>query len=99
MPFNSDIERRNRALIAITLLTGARDNAIASMKIKHVDLAEGSVFQDAREVQTKFSRTFTMYPPSTSGCSLKIGVVCRDLPWSGFRAPEIEPFAVFELSD
>jgi site-specific recombinase XerD len=39
MPANTDIERRNRALIAFTLLTGARDSAIASMKLKHVDLS------------------------------------------------------------
>lgn len=38
MPQDSDIERRNRALIAFTLLTGARDSATASMKLKHVDL-------------------------------------------------------------
>ena len=61
MPASSEIGRRNRALIAFALLTGARDSAIASMKIKHVDLAERSVFQDAREVKTKFSKTFTTY--------------------------------------
>jgi hypothetical protein len=43
------------------LLTGARDSAIASMKLKHVDLSTGSVFQDARDVQTKFSKTFTTF--------------------------------------
>src|SRR5262249_17437910 len=32
MPTRTEIERRNRALIAFTLLTGARDSAIASMK-------------------------------------------------------------------
>ena len=37
MPVNTEIERRNRALIAFTLLTGARDSAIASMKLKHVE--------------------------------------------------------------
>jgi integrase len=42
-------------------LTGARDSAIASMKLKHVDLKEGCVQQDAREVKTKFSKTFTTY--------------------------------------
>lgn len=61
MPVGTEIERRNRALIAFTLLTGARDSAIASMKLKHVDLHAGSVFQDAREVRTKFSKTFTTY--------------------------------------
>ena len=61
MPSKSEIERRNRALVAFTLLTGARDSAIASMKLKHVDLKEGCVQQDAREVKTKFSKTFTTY--------------------------------------
>lgn len=61
MPFKTDIDKRNRALIAFTLLTGARDSAIASMKLKHVDMVEGSVYQDAREVKTKFSKTFTTY--------------------------------------
>ncbi|MES9899202.1 MAG: tyrosine-type recombinase/integrase [Sedimenticola sp.] len=61
MPDVSEIELRNRALIAFTLLTGARDSAIASMKLKHVDLSTDSVFQDAREVRTKFSKTFTTF--------------------------------------
>ena len=61
MPRDSEIQRRNRALVAFTLLTGARDSAIASMKLKHIDLAAGSVCQDAREVNTKFSKTFTTY--------------------------------------
>ncbi len=64
MPHESEIERRNRALVAFTLLTGARDAAIASMKLKHVDLAAGCVHQDAREVKTKFSKSFvtTFFP-------------------------------------
>ena len=61
MPHQTDIEKRNRALIAFTLLTGARDSAIASMKLKHVDLIENCVNQDAREVNTKFSKTFNTF--------------------------------------
>jgi integrase/recombinase XerD len=61
MPVSTAIEKRNRALIALTLLTGARDSAIASLKIKHINLYEESLFQDAREVNTKFSKTFTTY--------------------------------------
>jgi integrase len=61
MPGGNEIERRNRALVAFMLLTGARDSAIASMKLKHVDLIEGCIRQDAREVKTKFSKTFTTY--------------------------------------
>lgn len=59
MPANSDIERRNRALIAFALLTGARDGALASFKLKHVDFDAKTVFQDAREVRTKNAKTFT----------------------------------------
>jgi integrase len=61
MPIDGEIQRRNRALIAFTILTGARDGAIASMKLKHVDLVANSVFQDARDVRTKYSKTFTTY--------------------------------------
>ncbi len=58
MPTKTEIEKRNHALVAFTLLTGARDSATASMKLKHVDLIAGCVHQDAREVKTKFSKTF-----------------------------------------
>ncbi len=61
MPNGNEIECRNRALVAFTLLTGARDSAIASLKLKHVDLIEGCVHQDARDVKTKFSKTFMTY--------------------------------------
>jgi integrase len=58
MPAGSEIERRNRALLAFTILTGARDGAIASFKIKHIEIAEDRVDHDAREVKTKASKTF-----------------------------------------
>jgi len=61
MPAGTEIECRNRALVAFTLLTGARDRAIASLKLKHVDLIAGCVNQDAREVSTKFSKTFITF--------------------------------------
>jgi integrase len=61
MPAGSDIEMRNRALVAFILLTGARDSAVASFKLKHIDLATDRVHQDAREVKTKFSKTFTTF--------------------------------------
>ena len=59
MHFQTEVEARNRAVVAFTLLTGARDRALASFKPKHVDLQRSCVFQDAREVRTKFSKTFT----------------------------------------
>lgn len=57
MPIESDIQRRDRALIAFTILSGARDDAIASLSLKHVDLERRTVFQDAREVRTKNAKT------------------------------------------
>jgi integrase/recombinase XerD len=61
MPTKTEIDCRNRALIAFCLLTGARDGAIASFKLKHFDVVEDKVVQDAREVRTKFSKTFTTW--------------------------------------
>ena len=61
MPATTEIERRDRAVLALTMLTGARDGAIVSLKIKHVDLTEGRVVFDAREVKTKFSKSFTTW--------------------------------------
>lgn len=60
-PAQTDIEKRDRALIALILLTGARDGAVASLRLKHLDIAEGRLDQDAREVKTKFSKTFTTW--------------------------------------
>jgi site-specific recombinase XerD len=64
MPATTDIGQRDRTLIAFTILTGARDGAIASFKLRHIDVAEGKIDQDARDVQTKFSKSFvtTFFP-------------------------------------
>lgn len=57
----TSIEKRDRALVAFTLLTGARDSATISLMLKHVDMSAGCIHQDAREVKTKFSKTFDTY--------------------------------------
>lgn len=61
MPSATPLERRNKALFAFLMLTGARDGAIASLRLKHIDLAQACVYQDARDVNTKFSKTFTTW--------------------------------------
>lgn len=61
MPKASSIQRRDKALFAFIMLTGARDGAIASMRLKHVDLVENCVYQDARDVKTKFAKSFTTW--------------------------------------
>lgn len=61
MPSATPLQRRDKALFAFIMLTGARDGAIASMRLKHVDLVENCVYQDARDVNTKFAKTFTTW--------------------------------------
>jgi integrase/recombinase XerD len=61
MPSATDIAKRDRALVALALMTGARDDALASLRLGHVDLEAGLIQQDAREVRTKFSKTFPTY--------------------------------------
>jgi site-specific recombinase XerD len=59
MPNGSDLERRNQALIAFFALTGVLGAAI-SLKMKHVNLLDECIRQDAREVNTKFRKTSTV---------------------------------------
>lgn len=61
MPSADAIQLRDRALVAFILLTGVRDGAVVSLQLKHVDLAENCVVQDAREVATKFGKSFTTW--------------------------------------
>ena len=61
MPAITDIELRNRAVVACALLTGARIDAIRSLKLKHVRTDRLGIDQDAREVSTKFGKTFPTF--------------------------------------
>jgi integrase/recombinase XerD len=56
MPTTTAIEKRNRALLAFLALTGVRDKALITLKLKHVDMTRELVIQDAREVETKFAK-------------------------------------------
>jgi integrase/recombinase XerD len=64
MPSGDTIERRDRALLAFSLLTATRDGAVITLKLKHVDLAARRVTFDAREVDTKSGKSFVtdFYP-------------------------------------
>jgi integrase len=61
MPATTEIERRDQALIAFTILTGARDGATVSFKLRHIDVDRGELDQDARDVDTKFSKSFVTW--------------------------------------
>ena len=62
MPTDTVIQRRDRAIVAFTVVTGMRDNAIASLRLKHVELDRELVVQDSGEgVRTKFSKKIVTY--------------------------------------
>lgn len=56
MPTETVVQRRDRAVFAFSILTGARDNAVASIRMKNVDLSKRMVFQDPRAVRTKAAK-------------------------------------------
>ena len=60
-PSRTDIERRDRALIAFAILSGARDRAIISFRLKHIDIEHDLIEHDARDVRTKRAKTFTTW--------------------------------------
>lgn len=72
VPAGTDIEKRNRALMALALLTGAHGAALTSLKLKHIDLEQGCLHQDALEVRTKGSKTFTTWFCPVGGDALQV---------------------------
>jgi integrase len=56
MSTDTDIEKRNRAMMAFTALTGVRDAALISLKMKDVNLLTRTVWQDPNHVKTKYRK-------------------------------------------
>ncbi len=56
MPHATSIEKRNRALVAFTAITGIRDGALVTLKVKHFDEERCLVLQNPNEVSTKFGK-------------------------------------------
>lgn len=64
MPSGTDIERRDRAVFALAILTGMRDSALVSLRLKHIDIDRELVNQDPNMVRTKASKQiFTYFVP------------------------------------
>src|SRR5580704_8178767 len=61
MPQMTEVDRRNRALVALAALAAPRANALASMRLRHIDIEAGRLNQDARQVRTKYSKTFPTF--------------------------------------
>ncbi len=64
MPAATSHHKRDKAVLAFLMLTGARIGAVASLRLKHVNLEARRVFQDPREVKTKHAKTIntTFFP-------------------------------------
>src|ERR1700690_2243796 len=77
MPTCTTVERRDRAIVAFAILTGARDGALASFRLKHLDMSAQTLFQDAREVRTKGRKTFTsiFFPVGTEPLQIVVNYV------------------------
>jgi integrase len=56
MPSLTEIEQRDRAVMALAIVTGMRDSALISLRLKHIDLDRKLVMQDPSEVRTKNSK-------------------------------------------
>ena len=112
MPNGTEFERRDKALFAFFMLTGARVGAVASLRLKHIDLFHGRVHQDAREVNTKFAKTidtvFFPVDPAYISCFAEWVTYLREVKLFGpqdalFPKPEVGVasgggFAVLGLS-
>lgn len=57
MPTNTEKDKRNQAMVAFTLISGVRINALISLQFKHVDEVNRKVMQDPKVVKTKFGKT------------------------------------------
>ncbi len=61
MPAGTLVERRNRAVFALLLLTAIRADALASLPLGAIDLEKSRVWQDHRIVRTKGGKSFTAF--------------------------------------
>lgn len=57
MPHDSFVQRRDRAILAFLTLSGVRISALLSLQVQHIDVEKRTIFQDARIVHTKNTKT------------------------------------------
>jgi integrase len=61
MPADTDVQRRDRAIVGLIALTAARVDAVKSLKLRNIDIDGRVLLQDARNVTTKFRKTFDIW--------------------------------------
>lgn len=57
MPERDCYDLRDKAFFSFLMLAGSRIKAASTLRLKHINLDEGFVFHDAREVETKFGKS------------------------------------------
>lgn len=68
LPARSILDRRDRAIFALAYATGLRENALITLRLKHIDPAKRQVLHDGRELRAKNGKTFTVkFFPRTEG--------------------------------
>lgn len=64
MPERTPDEMRNKGFFSFLMLAGTRIKSASELRLKHINIDEGYVYLDAREVDTKFGKTgLTMFYP------------------------------------
>ncbi len=61
MPEDDQVARRNRAIIALLFLTGARDGSLITLRLSDVDLQSGCLHLRGVASGTKFGKAFTVW--------------------------------------
>lgn len=61
MPSATVIQRRDRAILAMLFLTGARDGALITLRLRNVDLASACVHFEGPDIETKFGKVSTTW--------------------------------------
>lgn len=58
MPSDTELQRRDRAIFAFLMMTGARVKATTTLRLRRINLEDQTVSQDTRDVETKGAKTF-----------------------------------------
>ncbi|MEO1686686.1 MAG: integrase [Pseudomonadota bacterium] len=61
MPAETLLQRRDRAAMAMLLLTGARDGSLITLRLANIDVTARCVHFKGREIETKFGKAFTTW--------------------------------------
>ncbi|MFH1831756.1 MAG: site-specific integrase [bacterium] len=72
MPSETEIQKRDKAVFALLILTGCRVKALSSLKLKHISIEDERIEQHPQEVQTKFGKKIITFFFPIEGCFKKI---------------------------